>query len=81
MTQKVVKDLKPKIFLKFIQFHGYTFIRHSGSHSIYKKSGALRPLVIPIHAKAIKPGVISSNLKSMGLTMADLYDFCHKLTD
>jgi predicted RNA binding protein YcfA (HicA-like mRNA interferase family) len=41
--------------------------RGKGSHSLYKKEGYPRPLIIP-HRDFLKPGLIKSLIRTMGIT-------------
>ncbi|MCI0778070.1 MAG: type II toxin-antitoxin system HicA family toxin [Chloroflexi bacterium] len=44
---------------------GWMLRRTTGSHAIYKKDGARRPLAIPIHARAMKRGLALDLIKTI----------------
>jgi predicted RNA binding protein YcfA (HicA-like mRNA interferase family) len=58
--------MKPKELIKLLEKEGFVFLRQSGSHAIYKKSGH-KIIVVPIHSKDIPTGTLHSLLKDAGL--------------
>ena len=58
-------------FIKYIESKGFIFSRISGSHHVYNKTGAKRPIIIPRHDKEIVPALIKSNLRTMGIDVSD----------
>ncbi|MCD4774037.1 MAG: type II toxin-antitoxin system HicA family toxin [Bacteroidales bacterium] len=58
--------MKPRELIKILEKNGFIFIRQSGSHAIFKKTGNVI-IVVPIHSKDIPKGTLSSILKDAGL--------------
>ncbi len=58
--------MKPKELIKLLQNEGFVFVRQSGSHAIYRKSG-YKNAIVPIHSKDIPTGTLHSILKDAGL--------------
>ena len=56
---------------KFFEHHGFIRDRIKGSHLCMVRPKTLRPVVIPMHSH-VSDLVISSNLRTAGLTRADL---------
>ena len=52
-----------KIFL----LDGWHFDRQEGSHRSYVKSGAARPIVIPVY-RAVPVSIIRNNMKTAGMS-------------
>tara|TARA_R110002111_G_scaffold248087_1_gene311518 strand:+ start:561 stop:740 length:180 start_codon:yes stop_codon:yes gene_type:complete len=58
--------LKAKELIKLLEKDGFVFVRQSGSHAIFKKSGN-KIIVVPIHSKDIPTGTLNGILKDAGL--------------
>ena len=58
--------MKPRELIKILEKEGFVFVRQSGSHAIYKKSGN-KIIVVPIHSKEIPKGTLNGILKDAGL--------------
>jgi predicted RNA binding protein YcfA (HicA-like mRNA interferase family) len=58
--------MKPKELIKLLEKEGFVFVRQSGSHAIYRKTGH-KIIVVPIHSKDIPTGTLNSILKDSGL--------------
>lgn len=58
--------MKPRELIKLLEANDFIFIRQSGSHAIYKKTGN-KIIVVPIHSKDIPTGTLNSILKDAGL--------------
>jgi predicted RNA binding protein YcfA (HicA-like mRNA interferase family) len=57
---------------RFVERHGWSLLRISGSHHIYGKSGSIVRLSIPIHgSKPLKAGLLRHLLKSSGIPEAE----------
>jgi predicted RNA binding protein YcfA (HicA-like mRNA interferase family) len=84
MSQETIKECPVKLFIKFIEIHGYKEARQRGSHKIFIKPNSFRSLTIPCHGiirknkPVLKPGVIKSNLRSMNISNEDWLDFYNK---
>lgn len=60
--------MKARELVKLVESAGWVFVRQNGSHMIFEKDGACRPLVIPNHGKKdIKKPTLLSILKQAGL--------------
>lgn len=60
--------MKAREVVKLVESVGWVFVRQTGSHMIFEKEGAARPLVIPNHgSKDIKKPTLLSILKQAGL--------------
>lgn len=57
--------MRDKDLLKLLQDNGWVTERVKGSHHMLKKGGQM--LVIPIHGKDVKPGLLNKILKDAGL--------------
>jgi len=63
--------LKPRELINFLEDNGFRFERQNGtSHAMYKKGN--RQVPVPIHAKDIKIGTLSSMLRQAGLSRKEL---------
>jgi len=40
-------------FFKFLKYQGWNYARTTGGHEIWKKAGAIRPLVIQTHVDPV----------------------------
>ena len=58
--------MKAKELIKLLEKDGVVFVRQSGSHAIFKKSGN-KIIVVPIHSKDIPTGTLNGILKDAGL--------------
>jgi mRNA interferase HicA len=58
--------MKPKELIRLLYDEGYVFVRQSGSHAIYRKTGS-KNIIVPIHSKDIPTGTLHSILKDAGL--------------
>jgi predicted RNA binding protein YcfA (HicA-like mRNA interferase family) len=67
-----LRPLKPREVIGALQKLGFTLIRQSGSHAIYRHSDG-RWVTVPIHkGKDVSKGVLSKILKDVGLNMEEL---------
>ena len=58
--------MKARELVKLLEEEGFIFVRQSGSHAIFKKSGN-KIIVVPIHSKDIPTGTLYGILKDAGL--------------
>ncbi|MBN1309318.1 MAG: type II toxin-antitoxin system HicA family toxin [Chitinispirillaceae bacterium] len=63
-----LQSIKPAEFEKFLKYIGCTYIRQKGSHRVYRQSGLLRPLIIPIHSGDLPVFVVKTILKQLNLS-------------
>ena len=62
---KRANNIRPRELEKAATDAGWMLRRTTGSHAIYKKDGARRPLAIPIHAGAMKRGLALDLIKTI----------------
>jgi len=58
--------MKPRELIKLLEKNDFVFVRQSGSHAIYKKSGH-KIIVVPIHSKDIPTGTLNAILRDAAL--------------
>jgi predicted RNA binding protein YcfA (HicA-like mRNA interferase family) len=58
--------MKPKELIKLLESEGFVFVRQSGSHAIYRKTG-FKIAIVPIHSRDVPIGTLNSILKDAGL--------------
>jgi predicted RNA binding protein YcfA (HicA-like mRNA interferase family) len=71
-------QVKRKDFVKVLEHLGLHLDRIKGDHSIYKKKGLLRPVVITKH-KEVPLAHISTNIKTLGITMDEFFDILNRV--
>ena len=54
--------MKPRELIKLLEENGFVFVRQSGSHAVYKKSGN-QIVIVPVHSKDIPKGTLLGILK------------------
>lgn len=59
-------------FRAFLQYIGCEKVGINGGHEKWRKKGCLRPIVFQTHIDPIPKMVVSSNLKTLGLTREGL---------
>ena len=68
-----MKPVSGKRMCKILEARGWTLARKSGSHFIYDRPGAPRPVPVPVHAnRDLKSGTQKDIMRQAGLTDADL---------
>ena len=71
MSQRV-PPLTPDQAIRLVQRLGFTQVRQSGSHKIFRNAQGVR-LTIPYHkGKTLHPKIIKAMARDMGLTPEDL---------
>jgi predicted RNA binding protein YcfA (HicA-like mRNA interferase family) len=53
---------------------GFQFVRQTGSHRVYVKTGCLRPVIIPTYSE-IDPEIIAANLRTANLTRQEYFKY------
>lgn len=67
-------SVRPEELIAFLKSKGFIFVRQNGtSHAIYTNGSKSVP--IPIHAKDIKIGTLSSILRQCGLTKKEFEEW------
>lgn len=62
-----VKPVHCRKLCKIFEKEGWTFSHQTGDHLIYKKKGAIRPVVIPRY-KEIPQFIVLNNLRAAGIS-------------
>lgn len=47
---------------------GFSVLRQKGSHKVFARPGEKRPVVLPMHARALGRGFLRDLIKQVGLT-------------
>jgi predicted RNA binding protein YcfA (HicA-like mRNA interferase family) len=58
--------MKPRELIRLLEKEGFVFVRQSGSHAVFKKSGH-KIIIVPVHSKDIPTGTLMGILKDAGL--------------
>jgi predicted RNA binding protein YcfA (HicA-like mRNA interferase family) len=66
-------------FEKFLFFIGCDFVRQTGGHRVYRRSGTVRPIIVPAHPKPLPVMVIKTNLRTLGIEPAQYLDILKDL--
>jgi predicted RNA binding protein YcfA (HicA-like mRNA interferase family) len=69
---KKLPALKPKIVLRALERNGFYIHHVKGSHYFLRK-GEIN-LVIPLHNKDMKPGMLHGIIRQCGLTVEEFLD-------
>lgn len=64
--------VRPKDLARIALRIGFILDRQRGSHAIYLNPSNRRRVVIPMHNRDLKPGMLHGLLEDMGLTVEDL---------
>lgn len=68
-----MKHVNAREMCKALERQGWSLERITGSHYIYNRPGARRPISVPMHgSKTLKTGTQRSIMRETGLTDADL---------
>ncbi len=60
--------MKARELIKLLESNGFVFVRQTGSHAIYKKTG-MQIIVVPIHSKDIPKGTLQGILKDANISI------------
>lgn len=61
------QSMTPKKLIKLLKNNGFSFLRQSGSHAIFKNESKGRKVVVPIHSGDIPVGTLHAILKDAGI--------------
>jgi predicted RNA binding protein YcfA (HicA-like mRNA interferase family) len=68
-----MKPLTGPEMCRVLERHGWPLSRIRGSHHIYNRPGARRPIPVPVHgARTLKAGTQRAIMREAGLTDDDL---------
>lgn len=59
--------MTPKEIVKLLEKNGFEFVSSNGSHRKYKNKENGKIVIVPFHAKDLKPGTEKSILKMAGI--------------
>lgn len=74
MTSKL-PSCRPKDLEQILYKIGFTEDRQRGSHRIFIRKKDKRRVVLPMHNKDLKPGMLHQTMKDMGLTRDEFQNF------
>lgn len=59
--------LTPKEMVRLLEQNGFVYVSSNGSHRKYRNPATGKTVIVPFHAKDLKPGTESNILKQAGL--------------
>lgn len=59
--------MTPKEIVKLLEANGFEYVSSNGSHRKYKNKQTGKLVIVPFHAKDLKPGTEKNILKMAGL--------------
>lgn len=59
--------MTPKEIVKLLEVNGFVYVSSNGSHRKYKNFQTGKSVIVPFHAKDLKPGTEKNILKMAGL--------------
>jgi len=63
--------VRPQEIVRSLERAGFTVKRQTGSHVILTRSGLKRPVVVPMHRRALPPGTVKDIIKQAGISIPD----------
>jgi len=72
---KWFKKLPLHLFRQYLYSKGLKPIRENGGHEVWSRKNLLRPIILQSHIDPIPEFIIKSNLRTMGETAKDFYEF------
>jgi len=70
MSEKL-PSLTPKKVIRAFERAGFVVARQSGSHVVLLNEATDKQIVIPLHSKDIKKGLLIAQIKRAGLTIEE----------
>lgn len=70
-----LKNIPLKLFRDYLSFKGLKLIRTNGGHEIWSGKNLIRPLILQSHFDPVPEFIIKSNLRTLGETAEDFYNF------
>lgn len=59
--------MTPKEIISLLEKNGFEYVSSNGSHRKYRNRKTGKMVIVPFHAKDLKPGIEKSILKMAGL--------------
>ncbi|MBN2520511.1 MAG: type II toxin-antitoxin system HicA family toxin [Bacteroidales bacterium] len=75
---KSLKNIPLRLFRDYLTYKGLKQIRSKKGHEIWSRKDLGRPVVIQSHIDPVPEFIIRNNLRTLGETAQDFYDFCSK---
>jgi predicted RNA binding protein YcfA (HicA-like mRNA interferase family) len=76
--KKSLKNIPLRLFQDYLTNKGLKKIRDKGGHEIWSRRDLGRPIVLQSHIDPIPEFIVRNNLRTLGETAQDFYDFCCK---
>lgn len=70
-----LKNIPLRLFRDYLYFKGLKPIRKKGGHEVWSRKSLLRPIILQSHIDPIPEFIIKSNLRTLGETADDFYEF------
>ena len=70
-----LKNISLRLFREYLYFKGLKPIREKGGHEVWSRKDLFRPIIIQSHIDPIPEFIIRSNLRTLGATTDDFYEF------
>jgi hypothetical protein len=75
---KSLKNIPLRLFRDYLTYKGLKQIRSKGGHEVWSRKDLGRPIIIQSHIDPIPEFIIKNNLRTLGVTAEDFYEFCCK---
>jgi hypothetical protein len=70
-----LKNIPLRLFRAYLEYKGLKQIRNNGGHEVWSRKNFSRPIVIQSHIDPIPEFIIKSNLRTLGETADDFFEF------
>lgn len=70
-----LKNIPLRLFRDYLKYKGLKNIRNNGGHEVWSRANLLRPIILQSHIDPIPEFIIKSNLRTLGETADDFYEF------
>lgn len=64
--------VKPQQLIQVLEGRGWQLIRTRGSHYVFKHQDFPNRIVVPVHGRELKRGILSAILKDAGISREEL---------
>lgn len=72
-----LKNISLKAFQQYLLHKGLKHIRTKGGHEVWAGANLNRPIILQTHIDPIPEFIIRNSLRTLGVTVADFYNFHH----
>lgn len=73
-----LKNIPLRLFRDYLEYKGLKNIRNKGGHEIWSRKDLFRPIILQSHVDPIPEFIIKANLRTLGETAEDFYQFVEK---